>query len=167
MGAVLIYKTDSHGTALSGAQFKIATSKENAKNGIFVKDKSGNDIISTSDQNGYVIFSGLKYGQNNQGSHDASSSYWIVEVQSPSYVENGETKYYNLLSKPVEVKVDSTSQIYSEDDTTIVVNEKPFTLPFTGGTLVAVLLPTILGILIIIGSYIAIRKNKSKSNAHL
>lgn len=148
-GAVLIYKTDENKNPLEGAIFKIAVSKEAAKKGEFITDKNGEDIIAISDKNGYVVFDGLKY--------DTLTSYWIVEVQAPSYEEEGETKYYNLLQKPVEVKVDSTSQNYSEENTTVVINKKPFVLPMTGGTLSVG--SSVLG-LCIIGSVILIKKRK-------
>ena len=150
-GAVLIYKADENGNPLEGAIFKIAESKEEAKAGFFITDKNGSDITAISDENGYVVFDGLKY--------DNSTSYWIVEVQAPSYEEDGETKYYNLLQKTVEVKVDSTSQNYSEKDTTLVINKKPFVLPLTGGTLS--IISSVLGIVIII-SAIIIKKRKLK-----
>ena len=150
-GAVLIYKADENGNPLEGAIFKIAESKEEAKAGVFITDKNGSDITAISDENGYVVFDGLKY--------DNSTSYWIVEVQAPSYEEDGETKYYNLLQKPVEVKVDSTSQNYSEKDTTLVINKKPFVLPLTGGTLS--IISSVLGLVIII-SAIIIKKRKLK-----
>lgn len=150
-GAVLIYKTDEKGNPLKGATFKIAKSKEQAKAGVFITDKEGIDITAVSDENGYVIFDGLKY--------DTKTSYWIVEVQAPSYEEDGEIKYYNLLQKPVEVKVDSRSQNYSKEDTTVVINKKQFVLPVTGGTLS--IGSSILG-LVIICSTIIIKKRKLK-----
>jgi len=150
-GAVLIYKTDEKGNPLKGATFKIAKSKEQAKSGIFITDKNGNDITAISDENGYVLFDGLKY--------DVDTSYWIVEVQAPSYEEDGEIKYYNLLKKPVEVEVNSKSQNYSEEDTTVVINKKKFVLPVTGGTLS--IFSSVLG-LVIICSFIIIKKRKSK-----
>ena len=150
-GAVLINKIDEKGNPLKGAIFKIAKSKEQAKAGVFITDKNGKDITSISDENGYVVFDGLKY--------DTKTSYWIVEVQAPSYEEDGEIKYYNLLQKPVEVKVDSTSQNYSEEDTTIVINKKQFVLPVTGGTLS--IFSSVLGLVIICLSII-IKKRKSK-----
>jgi len=149
-GALLIYKTDEKGNPLKGAIFKIAESKEKAIEGNFITDKDGNDIIAVSDEKGYVMFEGLKYENN--------TSYWIVEVQAPTYEEDGEIKYYNLLQKPIKVKVDSKSHNYSED-TTIVINKKPFILPVTGGKLS--IYSSILG-LSIICSFIIIKKRKLK-----
>lgn len=151
-GAVLIYKTDEYSNPLEGASFKIATSKEDAKKEKFITNKNGEEIIATSDENGYIIFEGLKY--NN------STSYWIVEVEAPSYEEDGKIKYYNLLQKPVEVKVDSTSQNYSKENTTIVINKKPFELPLAGGTLS--IISSVLG-LCIISSRILIKKGSQSA----
>lgn len=129
-GKLLVLKTDGT-NALQGAKFKIATSEENAKSGIFVKNENGEDIVATSDENGYVLFYGLKYGQDGVLANSASSYYWLVEVQAPSYVENNQTKYYNLLQSPFKVEVNSSSGEKSEN-TAIVVNNKGFVLPKTG-----------------------------------
>ena len=160
-GSILILKTDSQNNPLEGAKFKISTSKENAENGIFIKDANSNDVIATSDENGYVIFNGLKYGNNGEQVKYAKTSYWIVEVQAPSYEENGETKYYNLLEKPVEVQVNSTSGVFSEDDTTTIVNKKAFTLPLTGGTFPFISM--FLGITIISISIFILKRKSNKS----
>lgn len=159
-GAVLIYKSDVNGNPLKGAQFKIATSKENAENGIFVKDLNNTHVVVTSDVNGYVLFGGLKYSEDGQNAEEAETSYWLIETNAPSYEENGEKKYYNLLDKPVEVKVNNTSEKYSEDSTTVIINKKGFTLPLTGGSLS--LVSSILGIIIIFSSIIIIKKSKKK-----
>ena len=148
-GAVLIYKTDEYSNPLEGASFKIATTKENAKNEKFITNKKGEEIVATSDENGYIIFDGLKYND--------STSYWIVETEAPTYEEDGKIKHYNLLQKPVEVKVDSTSQNYSKENTTIVINKKPFELPLAGGTLS--IISSVLG-LCIISSIILVKKRK-------
>lgn len=156
--SVLILKTNTEGAALQGAQFKIATSKQNAENGVFIKDDSNNDVIATSDANGYIVFYGLKIGQDDQAYSQAQGSYWIVEVQAPSYEEDGETKYYNLLDKSVEVQVSSLSGTYSNDTTTKVVNKKGFKLPVTGGNLN--IIPIVAGLIIICVATIMRKKNK-------
>lgn len=158
--SVLISNTDEAGNALKGAKYKIATSMQNAKDGIFVKDANNNDIEVTSGDNGYVIFSGLKIGNKNQNYNDAESSYWLVEIKAPSYTENGTTKYYNLNEQPIEVIVNKDSGIYNEDATTIVQHKKGFTLPLTGGTLN--LIPAFLGTTII-GFAIIMKKRKNKN----
>lgn len=130
-GALLVIKTDSKGNPLKGAKFKISTSKENANNGIYIKDKDGNDLVGISDEKGYVEFLGLKYGENNVNADKASSTYYLTETESPIYEENGETKHYNLLSSAVEVIVNSKSGNYSES-TEKIINKKGFVLPLTG-----------------------------------
>ena len=155
-GQLLIFKTDGK-NALQGAIFKIATSKENAENGVYVTDINGEDITAISDENGYIVFQGLAYGEDDISAENGSTFYWIVEVQSPSYEENGETKYYNLLQKPVKVQVDSSSGVYS-DNTTIVINKKGFILPKTGGIGIAVC--TALGIGLIASSTFLGKKKK-------
>lgn len=132
-GEVLIKKVDEEGNLLAGAKFKIATTENNAKNGIYVKGSDGEDLVAVSNENGEVRFSGLKYGLEINPANEGESQYYIVEIESPTYVENGETKHYNLLSKPVEVTVNSTSGEEGEGTVT-VVNKKGFVLPLTGGT---------------------------------
>lgn len=132
-GEVLIKKVDEEGNLLAGAKFKIATTENNAENGIYVKGIDGEDLVAVSNENGEVRFSGLKYGLEINPANEGESQYYIVEIESPTYVENGETKHYNLLSKPVEVTVNSTSGEEGEGTVT-VVNKKGFVLPLTGGT---------------------------------
>ena len=132
-GEVLIKKVDEEGNLLAGAKFKIATTEENAKDGIYVKGSDSEDLVAVSNENGEVRFSGLKYGLEINPANEGESQYYIVEIESPTYVENGETKHYNLLSKPVEVTVNSTSGEEGEGTVT-VVNKKGFVLPLTGGT---------------------------------
>lgn len=159
-GSVLVYKADIDGEPIQGAVFKIATSKENAKNGIFVKDLNNTDVIATSDEEGYVVFGGLKYGEDEQKAEDARTSYWLVETNAPTYEENGKIKHYNLLTKPVEVEVTSTSGVFSLEDTTVVINRKEFVLPLTGGKPYFIL--SGFGILMICSSIVILKKSNKK-----
>ncbi len=156
-GKVLVYKTDGK-NALKGAIFRIATSKENAQNGRYITYSNGDYIEAVSNEQGYVIFEGLSYGNDNIPANQAETSYWIVETQAPSYEENGETKYYKLLSKPVEIKVNSISGDYSEN-TIQVINKKSFTLPTTGGIGVGI---TILIGALVIGTAVVLQNTKKK-----
>ena len=157
-GEVLIKKVDEEGNLLAGAKFKIATTEENAKDGIYVKGSDGEDLVAVSNENGEVRFSGLKYGLEINPANEGESQYYIVEIESPTYVENGETKHYNLLSKPVEVTVSSTSGEEGEGTVT-VVNKKGFVLPLTGGTGAIAL--TVAGISLI---GLALKLNKKKED---
>ncbi len=160
-GKLLILKTDGT-NALAGAIFKIASSKENAENGIFTTDKNGNDITATSDKNGHVVFRGLKYGNDDISAEQGITDYWVVEVQAPSYEENGETKYYNLLSKPVKVQINANSGEISSN-TTKIVNKKGFILPKTGAVGSAILFLLGLGIISII---LCVRKKDKNEKTH-
>lgn len=124
-GAVLLEKVEKGNvdTKLAGAKFKIATTKENAENGVFVQDETGADIEVTTGENGQATIEGLKYADDG-----SDTSYWLVETQAPSYVEDGITKYYNLLKAPVEVKVGKTSH----QSAVQIENGKGFELPETG-----------------------------------
>ncbi len=157
-GAVVILKTNKQGEPLKGASFKIATSQENAQNGEFLKDENNEDLIATSNEEGYLSFEGLKYGMDNELAENASTDYWLVEVQAPSYQENGETKYYNLLSKPAIVNVNFTSG--EHNNPVRIINNKNFVLPLTGGTFSFI--SYILGIIIIFISIFIIRKKFRK-----
>ena len=156
-GELVCKKIDEEGNFLQGAKFKIATSEENAKNGIFVKDIEGNDVVSVSD--GYFRFYGLKLGEDNQDYENAVTSYWLVEFETPTYQENGATKHYNLLASPLEVQVTSTSGEVSENTTTII-NKKGFKLPLTGGKLN--IIPLAIGTAIIVLA-IVIKKKENRA----
>ena len=148
-GMVKIHKTNPEGTALQGAKFKIATSEENAKNDIFVKDINGNDVIAISDGSGYAIFGGLKYGEDGQSIQESKTEYWIVEVEAPS-------EKYNLLEKPEKFLVDSNNNA----NVLTIINKEKFNLPLTGGKLN--LIPISFGIIFIVLAFIIKFKNKGK-----
>ena len=121
-GMVKIFKTNPEGQALGEAQFKIATSEENAKNGIFVKNIENEDLVVESGEDGYAVFNGLKYGEDGVIASNAQTEYWIVEVQAPS-------DKYSLLQSPKKVVVNSNSA----DNLINIVNKEKFKLPLTGG----------------------------------
>lgn len=148
-GMVKIHKTNPEGTALQGAKFKIATSEENAKNDVFVKDINGNDVIAISDGSGYAIFGGLKYGEDGQSMQESKTEYWIVEVEAPS-------EKYNLLEKPEKFLVDSNNN----ENVLNIINKEKFNLPLTGGKLN--LIPISFGIIFIALAFIIKFKNKGK-----
>ena len=148
-GMVKIHKTNPEGTALQGAKFKIATSEENAKNDVFVKDINGNDVIAISDGSGYAIFGGLKYGEDGQSMRESKTEYWIVETEAPS-------EKYNLLEKPEKFLVDSNNN----ENILNIINKEKFNLPLTGGKLK--LIPISFGIIFITLAFIIKFKNKGK-----
>ncbi len=142
LGAILIKKTDREGNGLAGAKFKIATTEENARDGIYVKGSDGEDLIVTSGDDGRAVFKGLKYGVDGSTAETGESQYYLVEIESPTYIdENGNEKHYNLLKGPVEVTVNHRSE---KIIMATVINDKGFVLPFTGGT--GTTLSVILGI---------------------
>lgn len=148
-GMVKIHKTNPEGTALQGAKFKIATSEENAKNDVFVKDINGNDVIAISDGSGYAIFGGLKYGEDGQSMQESKTDYWIVEVETPS-------EKYNLLERPEKFLVDSNNS----ENVLKIINKEKFNLPLTGGKIN--LIPISFGIIFIALAFIIKFKNKGK-----
>ena len=152
-GALSIEKVEKGNveTKLAGAKFKIATTEQNAKDGIFVKDETGADIeVETNDQ-GQAVIEGLKYADN-----EADTSYWLVETQAPSYIEDGVTKYYNLLKDPVEVQVGKTTH----ESAVQIENGKGFDLPATGSIGLAIF--TVVGIAVMAGAVVLNKKQKAQ-----
>lgn len=137
-GGLNIKKINSEDELLDGAKFKIATTKENAQNGVFIKGTDGQDIEVTT-VGGYAKINGLEYNDD-----ETSREYWLVETQAPTYVEEGETKSYTLLSEPQAVNVNGTSHTAEIE----VENKKPITLPLTGG--IGTVLFAVLGVGLIV-----------------
>ena len=150
-GAVLLEKVEKGNveTKLAGAKFKIATTEQNAKDGIFVKDETGADIEVTTGDDGQAVIEGLKYADN-----EVDTSYWLVETQAPSYMEDGETKYYNLLKAPLEVQVGKTTH----QTVVQIENGKGFDLPVTGSIGLAIF--TVVGIAVMAGAVVLNKKQK-------
>ena len=148
-GAVLLEKVEKGNvsTKLAGAKFKIATTKENAEDGIFVQDETGADIEVTTGDDGQATIEGLKYADDG-----SDTSYWLVETQAPSYVEDGVTKYYNLLKAPVEVKVGKITH----QSAVQIENGKGFELPATGSIGLAIF--TVVGVAVMIGAVVLNKK---------
>ena len=141
------HENSKTGAVLSGAEFKIADSVQNAKDGKYIKETDGNDILLVTGENGKVSYKGLSYG-----------TYYLVETKAPTYTENEETKSYNLLSSPIKITVSAGS--YSEADEIIyVINRKPTILPFTGATGTATIL--IIGILFVVLGRFFYKKEKN------
>ena len=137
-GGVKIHKVNADGANLSGAKFKIATSEANAQNGAFVQDENGDIEVTTADD-GYALIKGIAYNDD-----ETARDYWLVETQAPTFVENGETKAYTLLGKPVKVSVSGTSHTVDVE----VINKKPINLPLTGG--MGTIILTVLGVAFIV-----------------
>ena len=86
------------------------------------------------------------------------TKYWLTEVESPTYIENGTTKHYNLLSGPVEVEVNANSG--NENSQTVkIINKKSFLLPNTGG--IGTLTVSIIGICLMVVA-ISIKLNRKR-----
>ena len=148
-GGLNIKKVNSEDKLLDGAKFKIATTKENAQNGVFIKGTDGQDIEVTT-VGGYAKINGLEYNDD-----ETSREYWLVETQAPTYVEEGETKSYTLLSEPQAVNVNGTSHTAEIE----VENKKPITLPLTGG--IGTVLFAVLGVGLIVAAK-SIKKEEVK-----
>lgn len=161
-GEIIIEKTKQDGSALAGAEFKMAASKEAAENGEFIRidpsslklyypgddgyDDFGDWIVTsavTSDgKKAEARFDGLKLTYKDAEDNVHAYDYWGVETKAP--------KGYNLLKDPIHFgsisEKNGESVIrYSLDKA--VVNTDDFKLPETGG--MGAILLTILGMIVI------------------
>ena len=153
VGSIVLKKTSEDGTSpLQGAKFKIATSEQNAKGGVYLKvNGTGEDVVATSNEQGLVTFTNLPLtpqfsSPDGEFTGFEEEAYWLVEVEAPAG--------YNLLPTPIKVPVldDIAQTAQDEDGNKIpnhiqftagtdrinnvdfkVVNTKNFTLPQTGG----------------------------------
>ncbi|MGM9905851.1 prealbumin-like fold domain-containing protein, partial [Lactobacillus sp.] len=142
--AAIIKKDAASGKTLSGVEFKLADSEANAKAGKFLRladgkvvapsdsnYSSGQDYVLKSDDNGQLLFTGLKSGQ----------TYYAVETKA--------LDGYQLDSTPHAVKASyQTSQA-----AVTVYNQKQPILPQTGGpgALIFILLGLIMLLLAVLG----------------
>ena len=131
-GAVSIFKyEDTNGNkkhdegekALVGAEFKIALSEEDAKNGKFIKI-GGEELVATSNEHGLATFVGLSFGgdakddeenlKNGLYSYDwetASRDYYIVETKTPAGYEKVTDVLKVTVSKDSSEIIDLTDKI--------------------------------------------------------
>ena len=138
---------NNNGELLSGAEFRLATSVDNAKNGVFIKDYEGNEIVLTT-VDGFAEYKGLAFG-----------TYYLMETVSPNYLnERGEEESYMIPTRPVQIEVSQTS--YESDDALVtIVNRKHSILPLTGGIIGG-------GVIIIAGIALVTIGIKRKRNAN-
>ena len=144
-GGLLIKKTDgTNPITSSSAIFKLSN---NADGTGFIKDKDGNEItLTTSTTDGRVSYNGLAYG-----------TYYLVEVQAPTYTEDGKTKTYNLLNKPKQITISATSSTTEVE----VVNKKGTLLPTTGG--IGAVLLVAMGVAFVGTGVVMNKKNKEET----
>lgn len=123
-GGYSFYKVDESRKGLQGATFALYKNKDDNANGI--------SPIATqqSDENGVVTFAGLAYGSfstNDEekaqgGVENGETTYWLVETQAPAG--------YALHAEPIEIKVNKTSHIASNN--VEIVNSLVPDMPKTG-----------------------------------
>ncbi|MDR0921751.1 MAG: SpaH/EbpB family LPXTG-anchored major pilin [Lactobacillales bacterium] len=159
LGGFKFKKTDSldDTISLAGAEFKLATSQENAIAEHYLKKNadgkiidygdngydSATDYVAVTGENGIGEFKGLKLTDHGKGPGVATEEernlprdYWLSETKAPQNATSG----YQLLTEPVKATVTVTSY---RDTTTMpmeIANDKKFDLPFTGGAGLAMLI---------------------------
>ena len=131
-GAVSVFKyedTNNNGKhdegekALVGAEFKIALSEEDAKNGKFIK-LDGEELVAVSNEHGIATFIGLEFGgdasdsqkSNPEGLYEydwdkASKDYYIVETKSPGGYKKLDEVIKVTVSKDSSEIIDLTDKI--------------------------------------------------------
>ncbi|MDR1778265.1 MAG: SpaH/EbpB family LPXTG-anchored major pilin, partial [Clostridiales Family XIII bacterium] len=129
-------------TKLSGAKFRIATSVDNAKEGIFLQKDEYGEIYQgygpdddemweeTTNSDGVAKFEGIADGLKDSDGEDVSgNTYYLVEIKAPDG--------YNLLSEPVAVTFVSGAQKANKNNNysmkAEIMNNTGFELPKTGG----------------------------------
>lgn len=153
---------DGSAMPLLGAEFRLAASEEDAKQGIFIK-KDSTDIIGTSDADGIVKFEGIAYGLDGVPAETGFTEYWLVETKAPEI----DGVKYNLLDAPKKVVINATSHIVPENIkdpsgwTVSIINNTGIKLPITGG--IGTLLFYVIG-LIIMGSAMIMMVKSSRKN---
>ena len=136
-GAVSIFKyEDTNGNkkhdegekALVGAEFKIALSEDDAKNGKFIK-VDGRELVAISNEHGLATFTGLEFGGDAEGQvkqtthsvtgapvyeydwETASRDYYIVETKTPAGYEKVTDVLKVTVSKNSSEIIDLTDKI--------------------------------------------------------
>ena len=150
--AIQVIKVDENNAALTGAEFRIATSSANAAAGNFIRQNpTTKDLVdydpspssdwetlgATNDYKGTVAantttFSGLK-----DVIEDVYQTYYIVEIKAP--------EGYNLLTSAKEVTFTGEEDNYTLEAT--VKNSTGFILPRTGG--IDMIIWTVSGIMLL------------------
>lgn len=159
-GGKVFMKIDGHtGNSLSGAEFIVVNDAEKISYAQFERNQSGeyvfkdwvtNDNDATklvSDKDGYIKIKGLLYSENKQ----ETINYKLRETKAPSNT-------YIQLQNDIDFSIDLGSYSDSKDLVTIIKNVPKGILPSTGGK--GSILYSLLGILLMIISYVGYRKTK-------
>ncbi|MBO0458332.1 SpaH/EbpB family LPXTG-anchored major pilin [Enterococcus hulanensis] len=188
-GGFDIKKTDEGSTALAGAEFHIATNKENADAKKYLasdgKSYTLNDdgtstpalpdgvnyLTAASDDSGKAEFNGLALDwftdSNGNGKQDPSidsEATWAKEDIKKDYwvVETKAPSGYELIKEPQKVTV----TLETADDESIeltVENKKKTDLPFTGGAGMTLMVLIALGAIVLGITTIAIEKKRRQA----
>lgn len=159
------FKSDNSGTPLSGAEFSVYRTMEDAKantNPIkFVLGEDGKYYMSEASNasatvvsgfNGMTTILGLKYGENGMESADGETTYYVAETKAP----DGK----NLLAAPFEIKVNSTSHNYVDGVNVNDVNTDKADFPNAGSNAAAAFLFVGAAVIALGAAVFFIRKRK-------
>lgn len=168
LGGVIVKKVyaKDHTVLLDGAQFKIAATEQDAKDGNFIKVgydntkehliiTTGDDPETAGEQHGYGKFSGLRLNPT------GDTTFYLVEVKAPEAPAGAD---YEYVLRPDIIAV--TIKAGEKEGTAVVENTRTgedgpgpiFKLPETGG--MGTLIFTIVGLTLIGGSIVVLMKSK-------
>lgn len=168
LGGVIINKTNRDETVkLANAKFKLALTKADAKNGVFLKDAANKDIEVTTDGNGYAQFVDFTKVTPTID-WDNAQTFYLVETQAPAgyilkqaAVEVITTDDGTLIGTP-QKQTTVTVLNQGKDEPPIPKDENPtFQLPLTGGAGTALF--TAVGLLLMTGATVVLVRNRKKS----
>ncbi len=159
-GGVVAYKyTGSVSMPLVGAKFKLSATRQDALDGVYLKDVNGNDLLATSGTDGVFRFDGVAYGADGVPNDAAETEYWLVEVQAPAG--------FLLIGQPVSFTVDKTSHLITQNLPELQIEDVPISkVPTTGDTgymaaLIAAGLLIVSGVAVFVFTFA--RKNKEQA----
>ena len=160
-GDIVIEKYDAcdKSKLLSGAQFQVYASEDDARAQTHPISIDGVDTWTTGDD-GRAVIAGLRYsnhadGKDLQPGDPDWRSYWLVETKAPDG--------YELLAEPVKVDVTSADPTVVSVEVEDVKHNAGWSLPLTGGAGTAGV--SALGVLLLAGAgYLALTRRRANAD---